>query len=228
MKLTLIAASLILALSSAQTFAQSANDVGLPAHGSGPSLGLSPEGTPGGLCPPATGLTTSFSGSNTQLGRIFRDEIASTCPSKAYPGIFNAATTYNFEAFTYRNTSGAAACVTVNFDPDAGATPCGVNAHASAYIGSYNPADQATNFVGDVGSSVAQPFSFEVPASSDLVIAVTNTQSAAACTFAFQVVELPCVEASTAVPAPVNNPMALILLGFALFGVGAFAVSRRV
>ncbi len=29
-------------------------------------------------------------------------------------------------------------------------------------------------------------------------------------------------------PAPVNNPMALILLGLALFGVGAFAVSRRV
>jgi hypothetical protein len=29
-------------------------------------------------------------------------------------------------------------------------------------------------------------------------------------------------------PAPVNNPLALILLGLALFGVGAFAVSRRV
>lgn len=228
MKPTLITASLILALSSAQSFAQSANDVGLPAQGSGPSLGLSPEGTPGGLCPPAAGVSASFSGTNTQLGRIFRDAVPSTCPSKAYPGIFNAATTYNFETFTYRNTSGAAACVTVNFNPDAGATPCGTNAHASAYIGSYNPANQAANFVGDVGSSIAQPFSFSVPAGADVVIAVTNTSSAAACTFAFQVVDLPCVEASTAVPAPVNNPMALILLGLALFGVGAFAVSRRV
>jgi uncharacterized repeat protein (TIGR01451 family) len=85
--------------------------------------------------------------------------------------------------------------VTVNFDPNAGANPCGTNAHASAYVGSYNPANQGANFVGDVGSSVTQPFAFDVPGGQSLVLVVTNTASAAVCDFAFQVVNLPCTEA---------------------------------
>lgn len=172
-------------------WAQTANDVGAPAQNGTPlPIGVAPEGV---MCPPGGPVTTAFTGATTQLGRIFRDAIASVCPSKVYPGIFNAATTFNYETFTYTNTSGATACVTVNFDPNTGGTPCGTNAHASAYLNSYNPASQATNYVGDVGSSITQPFSFDVPAGTDMVLVVTNTSAQAICGFTFEVLNLPCV-----------------------------------
>ncbi|WP_395789290.1 DUF11 domain-containing protein [Aquimonas sp.] len=173
------------------------NDVGTPAAArlALPAVNGS---VLGGVCPPAGTVTSAFSGTNSQNGRIFRDAMPSTCAGKPYPGIFNATTAYFYETFTYPNTSAAPACVTVNFDPDSAAnpTPCATNAHASAYIGSYNPANQAANFIGDVGSSVAQPFLFQVPASTNLVLVVSNTSSAAACNFSFQVVNLPCSQAA--------------------------------
>lgn len=125
----------------------------------------------------------TFTGTNTQGGRIWRDAIPSTCLNKSYPGIYNPGTTYNYETFTFTNTSASAVCVTISFDPNTGATPCGTNAHASAYQDSYNPASQSTNFLGDVGSSITDDFSVTVAGSSDLVIAVTNTSSQSACTF---------------------------------------------
>lgn len=186
-------------------FAQAPNDVGVPAVG---TLNLGP-GTPhtgsngAPSCPPAGVLEGTFTGTTTQSGRIFRDAIPSTCPSKVYPGIFNVGTTYNYESYTYSNTDAAAACVTVNFDPDTvGASPCTTNAHASAYIGSYDPLNQATNFVGDVGSSLAQPFSFEVPAGQDMVLVVTNTSAQGVCTYGFEIVALPC----SAGPGPTLPP----------------------
>lgn len=229
---TLTASATVLLLAIAGSVnAQSFNESGTSAVRSigaltGPVI---PAGTGGGgaFCPPTGAVLSAFTGATTQLGRIFRDGVASACPTKAYPGLFSPATTYNYETFTYQNTSAAAACVTINFDPDAGATPCGTNAHASAYVGSYNPANQAAGFVGDVGSSVAQPFSFEIPGGQAMVLVVTNTAAAAVCTFGFQVTNLPCVEASNALPAPVNSPWALILMGLVLAGVGGLVISRR-
>ena len=187
----------------------------------------------GAICPTGP-VEAELTGATTQVGRIFRDGIASVCPVKPYPGIFGEPTVFNYETFTYNNTSAATACVTVNFDPDTvGATPCATNAHMSAYIGSYDPTNQAANFVGDVGSSLAHPFSFEVPANSDLVLAVSNTGSQAVCTFGFEVVDLPCEEGGGGVPAgepvdlPISNPMVLALMGLFLAGLGWMAVRRR-
>nr|MBP7589116.1 hypothetical protein [Thermoanaerobaculia bacterium] len=107
----------VLALLTTHVAWAQANDVGIPAQA---GLPMGP-GTPfigGASCPPAGQVDTAFTGATTQDGRIFRDAIASSCPSKTYPGIFNVGTTYNYEAFTYTNTSGATACVTVNFNPD--------------------------------------------------------------------------------------------------------------
>jgi hypothetical protein len=226
MKSLLFPATLLL-LASAGVSAQTANDNGHSVVGGGRSLSgpIIPSG-PGLVCAPVGPVVSAFTGATTQLGRIFRDGIASTCAGKAYPGIFNAGTTYNYETYTYGNTGASASCVTINFDPDAGGTPCGTNAHASAYSNSYDPANQGVNFLGDVGSSVAQPFSFTIPAGESLVLAVTNTSAAAVCTYAFEVVDLPCVVAPP-VPAPVNSPLAMILLGLALAGLGGLVVSRR-
>lgn len=209
-----------------------ANDVGVSVV-SQPSLIVGSPAPYGGPICPENPVLASFTGANTQDGRIFRDAIPSTCPNKAYPGNFGAGTTFNYETFTYTNTGGAAACVTVNFNPDtAGATPCETNAHASAYIGSYDPANQAANFVGDVGSSLAQPFSFEVPAGENLVLAVTNTSEAAVCDFAFEVVELPCengggggevIPVVAQVPASTYYGLGLLAL---LLGVVGFVTMR--
>lgn len=154
-----------------------------------------------GSCPSGV-VEQVFGGANTQNGRLVRDGTPSVCgPSKVYPGLFGEGTSFNFESFRFANTSASEACVTVNFNPDAtvvqpgadaGAVACGTNAHASAYLGSYDPANQEASFIGDVGSSVAQPFRFTVPATTDLVLVVSNTTSADLCGFAFEVVDLPC------------------------------------
>lgn len=216
-------------LGSGAAMAQSANDAGVSVVDGGLRLVNAQPQPNGTFCP--VGVTAgTFSGTNTQDGRIFRDGIAGTCPNKVYPGIFNAGTTMNFETFTYNNTSAVAACVTVNFDPDTGAVPCATNAHMSAYTGSYDPLNQGTNFINDVGSSIAQPFSFEVPASSDLVLVVTNTSSAAICDFAFEVVDLPCtaVVAGPARAVPANNSWSMgLLAGLALLIGGLVFVRAR-
>ncbi|MBD8525399.1 hypothetical protein [Pseudomarimonas arenosa] len=149
---------------------------------------------------PSCSATTAFTGSNTQMGRIFRDAIPSSCPSKAYPGIFNPGTTYNYEAFTFTNSGGTAQCVTVNFDPNPDnnlATDCDTNAHASLYVGSYDPTNQSANYVGDVGSSITDSFSAEVPAMSSLILVVTNTSAQEICNFAYEMQNIPCAVVGT-------------------------------
>lgn len=210
--------------------AQSPNDNGtsvntVPRNITGP---FAPYG--GAICPTGP-VSAEFTGATTQFGRIFRDAIASVCPVKAYPGIFGDTTVFNYETFTYNNTSAAAACVTVNFDPDTvGANPCATNAHMSAYAGSYDPANQAANFLGDVGSSVAQPFNIEVAANSSLVLVASNTSAQAVCTFGYEVVDLPCTQGEPLqeqIELPIRNSLALLLMGLLLAGLGWMTVRRR-
>ncbi|HSR49978.1 MAG TPA: DUF11 domain-containing protein [Acidobacteriota bacterium] len=205
-------------LVSGALLAQSANDVGvevtnrpsadwvLPSEDAGAVL--RPRGN--ALPPCATGIT-QFSGSNSQMGRIFRDAIPSSCPTKSYPGIFNPGTPYFFETFTYTNSNAAASCVTVNFDPNPNnnlATDCGTNAHASAYAGSYDPMNQSANFLGDVGSSITDSFAVEVPAMTDMVLVVTNTSAEEVCDFQFEVVNIDCevVDADLEISKTADTP----------------------
>lgn len=127
-----------------------------------------------------------------QMGRIFRDAIPSSCPSKAYPGIFNPGTPYAYQEHEFISAD-STSCVTVNFNPNPGTgNDCMTNGHASAYLNSYDPNNQAANYVGDVGSSVTQPFSFDVPAGDSLLLVVTNTLVAATCNYEFSIVNYPC------------------------------------
>jgi len=134
-----------------------------------------------------------LTGSKTQLGRTFRDAVPSTCSGKPYPGLFNPANTYAYTTFGFRNEGDFPTCVQVNFDPNSGPAPCAAEAHATAYLGGYNPLDQAAGFLGDVGSSVTQPFSFVVPARNSFVIAVhSNNSPAPNCSFEFSIVNTGC------------------------------------
>jgi hypothetical protein len=143
-------------------------------------------------CPPFSWIPGAFTGTTTQVDRIFRDGVQSNCPGKAFPGMFGSASTFNFEAYTFANVSERNACVRVLFDPDAGASPCGPNAHAVIYSPTYDPNNQGLNYLGDVGSSQRQNFRAEVPAGAPFTVVVENTSTAAVCTFDVAVVNAPC------------------------------------
>ena len=143
--------------------------------------------------PTATNVSGTINGAGPlQLGRLFRNGVASTCPSKAYPGLFNAGTSYGYTVHSYSIQGGAATCLTVNFDPNTGSVPCGTNAHMSAYIGSYDPANQSANYVGDSGNSATKPFDFTVPAGATFKLVVTNTAAAATCDYRFNFTTTVC------------------------------------
>jgi hypothetical protein len=143
--------------------------------------------TPGQSCTLQAGM---FASANTQLGRLFRDAVASGCDGKAYPGLYNATTSYFYETFSFQ--ASGAGCVRVNFDPNSGSNPCGTNAHASAYIVSYDPDDQSKNYVGDVGSSVTQSFEFPAKPGVTFQVVVTNTASQSNCSYTFTVENASC------------------------------------
>lgn len=167
----------------------------------------------------ATAITVnaSFTGTEaTQDGRIFRDGVASTCnPAKAHPGITGVGTQHAFQTFTFFNN--LSTCITVNFDPNPGTgNDCGVGAHLSAYLGSYDPNNQAANYLGDVGSSTTQPFSFAAPAGSTIVlVASSNAAAPLTCNFNLSSNEL------SVAAIPTLSPMALtgLALVLGLFGV---------
>ena len=119
-------------------------------------------------------------------GRLFRDAEASDCGGKAFPGEFGVGNDFGYDVHG-PYTPAVSGCVTVNFDPDTVAGACGTNAHAMAFRDTFTTdwTTNAANFLGDVGSSLAQPFSFPVVAGEPFVIAVSNTYDVTACNYHF-------------------------------------------
>lgn len=129
-----------------------------------------------------------------QDGRLFRDGIPSTCGGKAFPGISSVGNSMAYRTFTFRNGLGAPACITVNHN--AGSCAPGFQNFFSAYADSYNPANMASGYLGDAGSSFlgSSSFSFSAPANRDFVIVVTNVQAGGpvSCDFSFSLVGTVC------------------------------------
>lgn len=128
-----------------------------------------------------------------QYGRIFRDAIASSCPSKPYPGSFNLGNVYGYHAIQFSNCSGEPVCITVNVNLNSADVACGTNAHGHVYQSSdglnpapYDPLNQSVNFLGDLGSSISQPFSVTVnPGFFEVVF--TNTAAVSPCELEFSI-----------------------------------------
>jgi hypothetical protein len=118
----------------------------------------------------------SVTGTQTPA-RLFRDGIGSTCAvPKTCPGPFGSGS-FTFDAYTFTNENDSTVCVTVQFDPNTGANPAGVNVHAITYLNTYSPTALCTNYLGDVGSSDTLPYSFEVPAGANFVIVICANNS---------------------------------------------------
>jgi hypothetical protein len=104
------------------------------------------------------GFTTT---TGTIATRHFRDGVPSSCgPPKPFPGT-TAPGTRQFDAYTFTTCSNSAAsCVTVRF-----AGPNAINLFTAAYLGNFNPANLAQNYLADAGSSAAtRVYSFSLPA----------------------------------------------------------------
>ncbi len=194
--------------------------VALPLAAQGPPDDVGGSGGGGDLVPlqpNAIVVETGFDGTEpTMDGRLNRDGVPSTCsPPKPWPGDFALGNQFAYKVFG-PYTNGTNTCITVNFDPDTpvGPNPCTTEAHAMAYLGSFNPLDRSQNYLGDVGSSVAQPFSFPAAENSQILIVVqSNFTTNPICSFDFSSNEL-------SEPVPVMGSRAMALLALLLLSAG--------
>ena len=109
-------------------------------------------------------------GDPTLSYRINRNGVASTCASpKTWPGDFGSGP-YFYDTYSLTNNTGADQCVTVDY-----VSSTSNFVHVTAYNGSFNPANQSANYLGDGGNSAnTSPvsFSFTAPAGATIVFVV--------------------------------------------------------
>lgn len=130
-----------------------------------------------------SGLLWGFDGSQT--GRLVRDDPASSCAAPQTAALV-ATGTFNYDTFTF--TQGAtASCVTVTVTAAATCTGEGDPIHAAAYLGSYDPASQLSNYIADVGATVpageSKSFSFNLAAGQTVVLVIAETETGAVCEY---------------------------------------------
>jgi hypothetical protein len=145
--------------------------------------GASPTPTPSGTPSNCTINGSIDTGDPTQIDRLFRSGIPQTCPPTTSCATFGDGLPRHFDQYTFTNTTGATQCVTI--DPT---TQCvGTNyIFVAAYMGSYDPNNICTNWIGDSGSSPdpAQPpvtFQVSVDNGQTLVIVVSEVTPDSGC-----------------------------------------------
>ena len=89
-------------------------------------------------------------GDPTQTDRLFRSGVPQTCPPTTTCATFGDGLPHHYDEYTFTNTTGSTQCVTVDTD-----TACtGTNfIFIASYLGSFDPANICTNWIGDSGSS---------------------------------------------------------------------------
>lgn len=143
--------------------------------------------TLGALVAPASAVVESstLTTDTPQSGRIFRDGVPSACGSaKTYPSLFNPGATFDYDTTTF--TAPVTGCITIErVSAECAASPGdldNVNVHLSVYADSYDPLDQAANYLGDQGSSINNVMALDVVKGDALVVVATNTSGQDACT----------------------------------------------
>ncbi|MFN8448770.1 MAG: hypothetical protein U0521_09315 [Anaerolineae bacterium] len=129
-------------------------------------------------------VTEPFTASGTATARLFRDgNPPSDCiGTKTYPGPFSSG------SFAYSEEGpfgpvGSSGCVTVVWDP----MTCDTAVHPVVFKDHFDPTwgpDNAANYLGDPGSSIATSFSFPVSAGDSFVLIIlSNGGSAPSCSY---------------------------------------------
>ena len=103
-------------------------------------------GTPGG-CTVMGSIDTS---DPTQVDRLFRSGVPQTCPATTTCAINGDGIPRHYDSYTFTNNTGASQCVTIDTN-----TACtgGTFIFTSAYLGSFDPNNICTNWIGDAGFS---------------------------------------------------------------------------
>jgi hypothetical protein len=162
-----------------------------------------------------TTIHAAFDGRQPEMpARLRRDGSATTCEMEAFPGVFPTGSFW--QSFAFCN-GGPETCFTATFDEGT----CGDDVHIMAYLDPFNPNDLPMNYLGDVGASDSQPFSFVVPAGARFLIVAQTNFGAADCSFGFTVDAMRCPA-----PAPLLSGFA-VALAAGVLGLVAFAAMRR-
>ena len=118
-------------------------------------------------------------GDPTQIDRLFRSGIPQTCPASTSCAIFGDGLPRHYDSYSFTNTTGATQCVNVDTN-----TACtGTNfIFTAAYLGSYDPNNICTNWIGDGFSpNPDQPFQVNVDNGQTLVVVVSEVTPDAGC-----------------------------------------------
>src|SRR4029077_15910941 len=144
--------------------------------------GCNPTPTPTPTATPSGCVVTGSidTGDPTQTDRLFRSGIPQTCPASTSCAILGDGLPRHYDEYTFTNTTGATQCVTVDTN-----TPCtGTNfIFIGAYLGSFDPNNICTNWIGDAGSSPNpdQPFQFDLADGQTVVVVVSEVTPDAGC-----------------------------------------------
>jgi hypothetical protein len=152
-------------------------------------------------CPTQMVSGALAAGDTTQTGRMGRDAVANSCAfPKACPGAIAGDTAQHaYDLYTFTNGP-TATCVTITTTTNCTVAPNQII--TVAYLGSFNPANLCTNYLGDPGGSPAPTNSFavNVPANGVLVLNVQEITAGGGCSgYSVSVSGLVC---DTAGPGP--------------------------
>ena len=140
--------------------------------------GGSPTPTASPSCTPIVINGSIADGDPSHVDKLAQSGIPQTCAGGETCSIFGDPNTFRYDEYTFPNTGGAA-CVTIDTN-----TVCNGNhsIFTSAYLGSFDPNNLCTNWVGDIGSDPNPEGSFqvEVPAGETLIV-VVNEEHHAGC-----------------------------------------------
>jgi len=123
-------------------------------------------------------------GADTQDGHLAAGPTGTCGAPNAAPGIDDAGTAYAYKKFTFRNRTGADACVTVNVAPNAQS-----KVTAAAYS-TFDPANITSGYLGDLGGVAGnglQSFSFDVTANAAFDVVITEATAGGGGTFVVNV-----------------------------------------
>ncbi|MFN8244573.1 MAG: PKD-like domain-containing protein, partial [Ferruginibacter sp.] len=118
-------------------------------------------------------------GDAVQTGRMNRFATISTCAApKGCPGIFTSTGSRLYDSYTITNPRNVPVCATIGIT-----SFCGTNIFCAAYLGSYNPTNQCTNYLADPGSSFTLSGFYEatIPANGTIVVVVHEVNPSTGC-----------------------------------------------
>jgi MYXO-CTERM domain-containing protein len=147
-------------------------------------------------CPYTPTATIDASTLTTQKGHL-KNTAASVCATpKPAPDVLLAPATERYNAYSLKNRSTTAQCISVTLTMTAG------GAQSAAYLGSFDPNNIQTNYLGDSGNAalnVPLTYSFNVPALGNFVVAV-NEIGAGGATYSLSVTNCGAVVVTSITP----------------------------